>query len=458
MKLAIVFISALAIGGHARPNTGYLVNQVNNYRQASASLLNNAMRLAKTDVSQLAINLRQAGSSKVEESVVWNYLLGNTTPSPLRVNEFNTALAEIIDADQTIPLATKTETLATLDTLFKELREMLVTHNKVYNVDSYQEDVATDNFLQKIGDYNLSSNALLSKAMEVSGISSNKLLVNIRKEGENISKFAMPRLLRGENIAKNEKYLQLQKGFERIVSTELTAEKAQTITKELDKIFSEMFEVALPLERFVRDNKQAFSVELQPGVAKVVASRMQAAVDYAEQHALSNAEKHSSSMATARDKGYMATSYGTDLDTKGFLQIIDDYDLSSIALLLRATEVSEISFYKLLNSMRSDGEVIGKHTIPRILKGERIATDERYLQLQAGLVKIVTDELPVQQAQTIIEDLKIIFNQMISVALPLERYVRDNKQVPIELHAGVAKVKESRAQAVTDHQQRWATK
>ena len=458
MKLAILFVSALAIGGHTRPNTSYLVNQVNNYRQASASLLNNAMRLAKTDVPQLVTKMRQAGSSKVEGSVVWNYLLGNTTPSPLRVNEFNATLTEIIDTDQTITLATKTETLATLDTIFKELREMLVTHDKVYNVDSYQEDVATDNFLQKIGDYNLSSNALLSKAMGVSGISSNKLLVNMRKDGEKISKFAIPRILRGENIAKNEKYLQLQKGLERIITTELTAQKAQIITKELDKIFSEMFKVALPLERFVRDNKQAFSVELQPGVAKIVASRMQAAVDYAEQHALSNTKKHSSAMATVRAKGYMAISYETDLDAKGFLQRIDDYDLSSIALLLKATEVSEISFYKLINSMRSDGEVIGKHTIPRILKGERIATDERYLQLQAGLVKIVTDELPVQQAQTIIEELKIIFNKMIRVALPLERYVRDNKQVPVELQAGVAKVKESRTQAVTDHQQRWMTK
>ena len=298
-------------------------------------------------------------------------------------------------------------------------------------------------FLSHVGSYSRSTTVLLRQAMQLAEVSAPELALVMRQNGSKVSKYAINNYLEGASVPRVPRINEINVNLAVIISDGhvLSAdEKAERLTT-LNQIFTEVFMTAR-IESFANANKTRqqylrLNSKLQESVTKVKHIRSR------------DVGGNSSERAEQTDE---ATSYPSEQD---FLPLIDSYRQSSIALLHKATEIAGVSFHRLFKQMRKDGEKIGQHSISRILKGERIAADARYLQLQQGLERIITVEMNEQEAQIIIAEIGKIFNKVLTVALPLERYVRDYHHEDFDKI--FLKITALRAQAVADYSRDLAT-
>ena len=297
-------------------------------------------------------------------------------------------------------------------------------------------------FLKHVGNYTHSTASLLRQALQLADTTVPELVLMMRQNGSKVTDYAVARYLQGSSAPRDARIIEIIASLTEIINTTTPTTPESIAT--LNAIMAQMLMTAR-LESFVNLNKPAqkearLSAPLQEGVLKIKEIRARDAADQLLDH-------------TADASTNAVREYEKDFNVQDFLQKIASYNTSSIVLLHKATEIAGITFHRLLTTMRSEGEKIGKHSINRILRGERIAADARYLQLQSGLQKIITAEMHSDAAAATIVALDKIFNEILTVALPLERYVRDNRHYEVAeiLQAGFAKIATHKEQAVANH-------
>ena len=310
-------------------------------------------------------------------------------------------------------------------------------------------------FLSHVSSYKHSTATLLQQAMQLAEANVPELVRIMRQNGSKVNKYAMTKYLQGSSSPLAPRIDELNNNLALMINNNHSFNDNEKTTHlaTLKTIFTEV-SVTARVENFVNANKTKrkkkwLSEELQRGIAQVNDIRSHDVRNNRATLAEPPAKEIPASQSTYTPLDYTASPH----KPQDLLLLLDNYHQSSIALLHKATEIAGVTFHKLLNKMRKDNEPIGKHSIHRILKGERIAADARYLQLQQGLEKTITTTLDEQEAQIVIDMLGKVFNEILTVTLPLERFARDHhhKDLDETLQPIFAKTTTLRTQAIADY-------